>query len=72
MKEKKKKPRLKFNPGLGANRPSNNWGQKVIVLPPFGSTGIFSSQPPVSLTQKHLPHFSWSFQNSYEKLTNYI
>ena len=25
FEHKKKKTRIKFNPGLGANRPSNNW-----------------------------------------------
>ena len=27
FQQKKKKPRVKFNPALSANRPSNNWAQ---------------------------------------------
>ena len=30
--KKEKESRVKFNPGLSANRPSNNWAQKFTYL----------------------------------------
>ena len=31
FEHKKKKSRIKFNPRLSANRPSNNWNQAPVV-----------------------------------------
>ena len=32
FEQKRKKPGLKFNPGLSANRPSNKWARKLYLV----------------------------------------